>query len=419
MNFKNFICNNCNPEEEGNNFLFVDSKNNMYGLYKKNINKADTNMKSIISSSDNNNSTNNLEIIEYPYSFRTNNDNNYNSVPHATLVKSNIEKSQKYNTYNHLIKKIEPPKLLAEHEKKSTTNNNENIPDSKYTPESSSLINNEDSVLNHKEFINNYNSNCHTVRTNKTANERILDKNEKNTKNNKDNNNIILSKMINKKINDIKIEYPSPESSKIFCINEDINLNFQEKKIDLNNSQKELSFKSEIKKKNYNTAENTLKSNTSFPKIKKIKNKNINIKNNSQNSQATINEKDRKFVKYSNKKVNIKKKMKNSTEKIKNKNHFLSMRPIFKTIYNKNITRLNTDNNIYNCLTASKKKYISKPVHSLIMCKSSSKNRTTITNTKRFLYSNESNNSQLLSKYKNRINNCLSNSYINPFSYKK
>ena len=419
MNFKYLICNNCDPEEEVRSFLLVDQKNNMYGLYKKNINKTDVNIKSIVSSSDNNNSTNNLEIIEYPYSFGNNNDNNYNSFPHDTLIKSNFDKSQKYNAYNHLIKKIEPPKLLADQEKKPITTNNENYPDSKFTPESSSLINNEDSVLNHKAFISNYNSNCHSVRTDKNKNKDILDKIEKNTKNNKDSNNINLSKMKNKKINNIKIKYPSPESSKIFCINEDINLNFQEKKIDSNKSQKELSFKSEIKKKVYNTAENTLKSNTSFPKIKKVKNKNIAIKYNIKNSQIAINDKNIKLVKYNNKKENIKKKLKNSTDKKKNKKHFLSMKPIFKAIYNKNITRLVPENNIYNCLTTSKKKYICKPVNNLKMCKSNSKNRKTISNSKRFLYLNNSNNSQQLPKYKNRINNCLSNSYINPFSYKK
>ena len=116
MNFKHFICNNCENEELDDNFLLFSSKNPPF-LPK--TNKTDINIKSMLSSSDNNNSTNNLEIIEYPYDYHANESNIDNDPEMFTPPKkSNIaNKKNKYDDFDNFLDKIKPPKLQNEGKK--------------------------------------------------------------------------------------------------------------------------------------------------------------------------------------------------------------------------------------------------------------------------------------------------------------
>jgi hypothetical protein len=194
MNFKNFVCITCEKEEEDDSFLTFTSKNQ--GKINKS-NKIERNKQSRLTSSDNNNSTNNvLEIIEYPYNYDNYNDSNdYNPDPQPPLEKPIIKKENNFNIDDFFLASIKPPKLFSEGNKEKTEpkvieetiNNKENEEakekkvikqieicnkekgnnidlDKKQSINSSSLINNEDSLAQNKAFLNKYYSNCDSGR---------------------------------------------------------------------------------------------------------------------------------------------------------------------------------------------------------------------------------------------------------------
>ena len=224
MNFKFLICNNCENKELDNSFLIFGPKNTPIINKHKN---TDFNIKSILSSSDNNHSTNNLEIIEYPYSYNSNNE--FPLEPLPLPPEPIIETKKKYNELDDFLGKISPPKLFSEKNKenkenkedkdkenKDNNNNKENkeinknemlklnieikeikdlekkedknndkynnmeindikeeeknndkinnYKEKKHSKQASSLITNEDNFLNNKELLNNYYSNCNSAK---------------------------------------------------------------------------------------------------------------------------------------------------------------------------------------------------------------------------------------------------------------
>ena len=122
MNFKHFICNNCENEDLDEKFLLFNSKNPP--ILSK-TNKTDINVKSMLSVSDNNNSTDNLEIIEYPYDYHANESNiNYDPEMFTPPKKSNIaNKKNKYDDSDDFLDKIKPPKLHNEGKKNNKHDN--------------------------------------------------------------------------------------------------------------------------------------------------------------------------------------------------------------------------------------------------------------------------------------------------------
>ena len=120
MNVKHFFCSNCQNEEINDNLFNLGLENSNI-IYK--TNNTDANKKSVISTSDNNNSTdNNLEIIEYPYSYSSNDNNNNNGYTlESPLVplKSQIINKKKFNDFHNFCDKIKPPRLFNEDNKEN------------------------------------------------------------------------------------------------------------------------------------------------------------------------------------------------------------------------------------------------------------------------------------------------------------
>lgn len=266
MNFKFMICNNCENEEKEDSFFIFDSKNAPIVNKSK---KADINIKSLISLSDNN-STNNLEIIEYPYSNNcTDNNADYIPEPLPPISKENIAPNQmKKNDFDDFLVKIKPPKLftegnsenkepekpkinaekteIKEQDKKEEKQEKKDIDqmmdiksnsyEIKNSKNNSSLIDNEDNYLDNKALLKNYYSNCNSARYNKGNDkkdnlnynniENIIK--EKNNNNDNSNENIKNENNLNKDINNNR----NNEKQKIENTN-NINENI---KIDLNNN---------------------------------------------------------------------------------------------------------------------------------------------------------------------------------------
>ena len=107
MNFKHLVCNTCEKEEGNDSFLIFASKNQI-----KN-NKIEIKKKSLLSSSDNNNSTDNvLEIIEYPYNYDNTDSNDYTPEPPPPPEKPIIKKEKTFSDDDLFLLGIKPPKLF-------------------------------------------------------------------------------------------------------------------------------------------------------------------------------------------------------------------------------------------------------------------------------------------------------------------
>jgi hypothetical protein len=96
MKFNEFVCNNCeNEKEDRDSFLFFEGKDSKELIKNKNTN---VNKKSLLSSSDNNNSTNNiLEIIEYPYIYNCDENEDDNPDPTPGIGDENNSKKNDNN----------------------------------------------------------------------------------------------------------------------------------------------------------------------------------------------------------------------------------------------------------------------------------------------------------------------------------
>lgn len=270
MYFKLFLCSNCAIEDDYDDNIISFKENNKNGLCQNNINNNNKDIKSILSTSDNN-STYNLEIIEYPYTLTSDDNitNNYKPNPLTKARNTYLDNNNNYIEFSNFFHKIKPPNLFVKKNndfKKPEltedilvekiknikfTNENENKDDLKESKESS-LINNEDSIINNKDFIENYNSNLKISKVIK--------------------NNTKLTKIIS----EINVDCPPPDSNN-FAVNIENrpNLTNQEDKKIFNEL---LENKNETKiNGNLNNKKQT-KSKKNFNKLKSIKFNNLNLK---------------------------------------------------------------------------------------------------------------------------------------------
>lgn len=458
MNIKNYICINCEAEKEDNSYLFFKQRN----LKEiKEVHKAKNthiNKKSIVSTTDNYNSMNNdLEIIEYPYSF-TNNE--YSPIPHASSSQVGAETKKKFLKYENYINKISPlivgnnkenkyPKnfnlieanleiqKLNELREIMINNNENNNTDRKETPNNSSLINNDDSIMNHKAFIDNYNSN-----TLKNKNIKII-KNE--------NNIINHSKKMSNKINEVKVDYPCPDSNFFMQNSNLLNTNSNKEKSIIRQiqSQKDVNNKIETKQNDIKDKKIKVKLSSKNINLKKTKyNKFINIKNNAAYAlfmknkcikiknkiptkiNKTENDKTYKkliVVNVSNKQLNYKKNLKNLKEKEMNSNKqfIISLKSLYNTnTFDNKYMGLQTENSIKNNIRKVKSKHFPcDAMDDLLFRENILKCRNTFSNFKNkkksintILNINTSKFNDKNSKNRKQLNNYSFNIYSNPFS---
>ena len=259
MNFKLLICNKCeNEKEEKDNFLFIDDKNSNDLL--KNIN-TDISVKSLQSSSNNNNITNrNLIIIEYPYKYSNTKDNVNNIKDDTTFQKKSSKHKEKQNdkvTYNIALPKFShEPKFIS---KKNNTNNITH--EKKELIVSNSFLNSkeEEKQEQSKDLLFNYIKNCDKMkiknnneRKNNESKNKDKDKDEDKDKD-FDNKFNIINKIHN--LIGLKMNYPCPDID-----------SFQSKTNNL--------FKTSLKNEN----EKMEKNKNKIEKILPIKKKTVNKK---------------------------------------------------------------------------------------------------------------------------------------------
>ena len=220
MNFKLLICNNCeNEKEEKNNFLFIDDKNS--NDFLKNIN-TDISIKSLLSSSNKNNITNNnLIIIEYPYKYSNSKDND-NPKDGTTLHKQASKHKENQNdkvTYNIALPKFShEPKFIN----KNNTSNNNITHEKQESKVSNSFLNcnGEEKREPDKALLFNYVKNCDKIKI-KNNNERKSDESKnKNKDKDKDkdkdfDNKFTIINNIHNLIG-LKVDYPCPDSDSFY-----------------------------------------------------------------------------------------------------------------------------------------------------------------------------------------------------------
>ena len=197
MNFPFLICTNCNTSEKENLLLkgyLKNDKNNYINDNKKKLNSNNT------SSVDNNYSTNNLEIIDYPYSI--NDDETFQ-------VNSNEVNIKEFEVLNNGLTKSKFFDEVFNEKNIYLSRNNYTVP----INTSSGIINNEESITQNKKLLKNLYSKNKKINENKEDNN-INDKDNKNNdknKNNYKNNKIPFNNNIKKIIkkgnnNNIKID---------------------------------------------------------------------------------------------------------------------------------------------------------------------------------------------------------------------
>lgn len=391
MYFRLFFCSNCAIENEYDDNFISFKEDNKTGLCQNNnITNNNKDTKSIISTSDNN-SIYNLEIIEYPYTLK-NEENNKNDDESQKY----LENKNNYIEYNNFFHKIKPPNLFVKENEKNLdikkpeltkdtleekikdinyANENECNNDLKESKESS-LINNEDSIMNHKDFIDNYNSNL-----NKISN--VIKNNNK----------------LNKIINEINIDCPTPDSNNFILDNDNkSNLNNQEEKKDFN----ELLKKLNNEKKENNNDNNKIKKSIKTKKLSKLKDitfNNLNLKKISSlgvniNLQKTYTDFNTDFYNDNTKQFNqdkCKDRILNRIKKIKNKKNmksfdepyynnrpFLTKKINCRTPLINKYNYLKTENNNNTCTRKARKKYLSNTfIADILMKKKNFKYRNT------------------------------------------
>jgi len=315
MNFKQFVCKNCGNEKE-DSFLFFGEKD--FKILQNN-NNVDINMKSLLSSSDNNISTtnNNLEIIEYPYN--DNEEDNQDPNNNTTNIQKKLFTDQDHDFNEEQYKEsqyieqqyrapniYEEPKIYIETTENNNNNTNEeneinnNSNNKQNSKESSTLINNEDSLLQNKVLLTDYYSNV------------------KNNLFNKENNNINFisntidgNKNISNNINNIlgiKVECPRPDKIN-FCPKNYDNLFNQKEKV-MQKKKAESLNPIKVNKKSVKGK----KSSSKITKIVKYKTENQNLKNSSI-IPIVFNANNNKY-KHSNKSLNQSEKIKDNIFKI-------------------------------------------------------------------------------------------------------
>ena len=361
MSFPLLLCTNCEKQKEDDDDFLLLGLKNQKGFLKNNFSNSNG-----FSFSDNNNSTNNLEIIEYPYSSEINqtegNNNDKISEQVYQPVKTDFVKVKKQNLdYDDDLLDIKPPKLFIETNKNEINDINE-IPHLKTEPtnkvennlykdnnfdiirhdvnahvkmssnNSESLINNDNSIMNNKILLNNYYLNSQNNKNLQDNFQKIQNVHKKvgtddlNNINNTTNNNNI-------KIIGVKVDYPCPDTNS-FYLNNNTNEKTSLKNKDteeVSNKKKSIIAESEINEKKLfleKMKKNVLSKNyikKSFNKIDKIKPK---IKGKKSNINVNIDILN----------INFQKKKKNSNIKNNNNNNNITIKKklTFNTLSNFN-----------------------------------------------------------------------------------
>ena len=424
MNFKNLVCGDCQKEDLNDSFLMIGLKNSNL-LYKNN--NADLNIKSIISTSDNNNSIdNNLEIIEYPYSNinSCNNSNNNGFIPQSLPgpLQSKMINKMDYNEYDNYFGKIKPPKLYNEENKgfqmfkknkinhkienifnisnnAHNVNNVNNIERESSFNNNSIIINNEDNLKNNKAFLSNYN-----LTNNRNDHKNEEEQKIKNYTIINEQNNINHKNKFNNNINGIKIDYPCPDTDSFLGKKNKNNNNslatkIQDNPIDVNYLLKDLHNQSQ-EIKNINNSKNVLKKLSNYINFQKLNHAVLNTKNNTDNEKY-INNNYKMNNKICNKlfKRNHRNNNKNNLIKIKKNDKILKIKkkinsknkssPINKQTYsfkklddnvNNEYIGLKTENNHIG-LSKTKPRYLSNAfISDLLFSKTNLINKNTLSN---------------------------------------
>jgi hypothetical protein len=379
MNFKLFLCGNCQKKEEEENFQFFDKKDS--------INNNDKNMKKkiLLSSSDIDDAmNNNLEIIEYPYSNTCNNiidkNKNYIPVPLPVPIPTNILNKKYLNDSDNYLEVLQPQELLNEGKgiKKEVFKyiENKKITGQKENKRRLNIENNNNNIkinsVNFSDYIYNenrfsYNKNIIVLNNNNSGLKDVYNnqKNEKTVKNNsKDSKDKIYKisncKNTNGNINGLKVDYPCPDTDSFFIksCNDEINSNGQNKEIP----------KNKVKKINIKHAKEG-NNKISLKKIGKRESKNKNKKKYIKINNIDVNNK-KNLIKKENKEKSIKN---NSKSKITNNKNLDNIYENKKIRYYSNSQLIKKNpkkyNNNYNCATFNKNvsyektKYIRKRIN--------------------------------------------------------
>ena len=414
MNFKHLVCGDCQKEDLNDSFLMIGLKNSNL-IYKNN---TDLNIKSIISTSDNNNSIdNNLEIIEYPYS-NINTTNNIGFIPQSLPgpLQSKMFNKIAYNEYDNLFGKIKPPNLYNEenkglqrlkknkinHKIKNIINNSKNINNvNNFEREpsfnnNSLIINNEDSLKNNKAFLTNYNliNNRNNNKNEKdiiTKNHNSVIEQNKNNHNNKFNNNI----------NRIKVGFPCPDTDSFLGKknkNNSLLMKIQDNAIagkyllnDVQNISQNI--------KTSNNSKNIIKKHFNCINFKKINNNVIlNTKNNTEvyidnnykmnnnicnklfkRNERNNNKNNLIKIKRNDKLLKIKKKLNSKNKSNPNNKLVYSLKKLDNNLNNEYIG-LKTENNLIG-LSKAKPRYLSNAfISNLLLGKTNLRNRNILSN---------------------------------------
>lgn len=167
MNFFFLVCNKCENCTEKDVLLNYNKKNSKNSLINK---KVEIPKDEIISNDD---STNNLEIIDYPYAI------NFNQDFISNLNHNNYNLKQQSNYYINKVNKIKnlPTDQLDNSNIKSNSKKNS-------LSSSSLIINNEDNFLQNKVLLTNYYENYENIKKKEIQKKRIPYKKITNDKNN-------------------------------------------------------------------------------------------------------------------------------------------------------------------------------------------------------------------------------------------
>ena len=360
MSFQFFFCGNCSKENDDDSYLLIGFES------EKELNKLLYTNSNLLSSSDNNNSTNHLEIIEYPYKSNNNKENinkENDSIKqmYYQIETNNIKKEKNFEDFDDDLLDIKPPKLFIEpYNNKADNNqlfeiepkckkeinklvkkeNSFNINPKEHikmnSNNSESLINNDNSIMNNKTLLTNYyNISNNNTKFQNNLDQFIKEKNQQKERKISEINNLTINKEINHSLIGIKVNYQCLDTNNFYmCSNDKKSVeisNSKNKEVNTNN--KSQKYEEIVEKKKNPFFQKRIKSKGKdrdkmhfskfdFLKPKKAKsNDNVNI-------GKTINvglEKHNKSIKLNQnefKNQNIKKKKKltfNSISKFDNK----------------------------------------------------------------------------------------------------
>ena len=429
MNFKQFVCKNCEKEKE-DSFAFSGEKE--FKILNNN-NNIDINMKSLLSSSDNNISTtnNNLEIIEYPY----NDNKDDNQAPNNNI--SNISKKLFADQEDDIIElqymeppyripnTYEEPKIYIETDENNNNNNtiekneDNNSHNRQISKESSTLINNEDSLLQNKVLLTDYYTNANNKLFNKESNNTnfIINTTVEGDKNICNNFNNLLG---------VKVECPQPDTIKFYTKSNDDLLDKTEKVIQkketteplnpikvktkpIKNKKSSKNTKTEKDKKENKKEDKNLKNSSEFPNVVNVQNNKFKQSNKSINQNEQINQ---NIFKINPQKIKVRRKFAKKKESSKiNKLIFTYRNHENNSTSNNHFKK--SEHSIIN-LSKNRVKYLSHTYLGELLIKNSP-HRNTFSNMNEKKKSFNLNASEYLkSKHQNSLNS--SKTYVNPFA---